>query len=83
MKYQEISRFFLSIVKKKKKNCYIPLRVSNFWKKIYIEYKSNGDRNLKDIINNLKKSHTWKIQITIANTFISSIDNDEVCVMHS
>ena len=31
---------------------------------------------LKDI-NNLKKSDTWKIQLTIANNFISSIDNDE------
>ena len=25
----------------------------------------------------------WKIQLTIANDFISSIDNDEECVMHS
>ena len=38
---------------------------------------------LKDIINNLKKSDTWKIQLTIANNFISSIDNDEERVMHS
>ena len=37
---------------------------------------------LKDI-NNLKKSDTWKIQLTIANNFISSIDNDEECVIHS
>ena len=64
----------------------------------YIEYDSSGDRNkilsaeeylnkirsyLKDIINNLKKSDTWKIQLTIANNFISSIDNDEERVMHS
>ena len=33
--------------------------------------------------NNLKKSNTWKIQLTIANSFISSIDNDEERVMHS
>ena len=32
---------------------------------------------LKDIINNLKKSDTWNIQLAIANNFISSIDNDE------
>ena len=38
---------------------------------------------LKDIINNLKKSGTWKIQLAIANNFISSIDNDEERVMHS
>ena len=30
---------------------------------------------LKDI-NNLKKSDTWKIQLTIANNFMSSIDNE-------
>ena len=34
-------------------------------------------------MNNLKKSDTWKIQLTIANNFISSIDNDEEHVMHS
>ena len=79
-------------------NYYKPVRVSNFWSNNYIEYESNGDRNktlsveeylnkirpyLKDIINNLKKSDTWKIQLTIANNFISSIDNDEERVMHS
>ena len=64
----------------------------------YFEYKNNGDRNktlwaeeylnkirphLKDIINNLKKSETSKIQLRIANHFISSIDSDEEHVMHS
>ena len=28
-------------------------------------------------MNNLKKSDTQKIQLAIANNFISSIDNDE------
>ena len=52
-------------------NYYKPVRASNFWSNIYIEYERNGDRNktvsveeylnkfslyLKDIINNLKKS---------------------------
>ena len=54
-----------------------------------IEYKSRGDTNktlsveeylnkirpsLKDIINNLKKSNTCKIQLTLGNNFVSSID---------
>ena len=30
----------------------------------------------KDIINNLKKSHTWEIQST--NNFISSTDNQQI-----
>ena len=38
---------------------------------------------MKDVINNLKKSDTRKIQLAIANNFISFIDNDEDHVMHS
>ena len=38
---------------------------------------------LNDIINNLKKSGTWKIQLTTADNFISSSDHDEERVMHS
>ena len=72
--------------------------MSNFVSSNYIEYESNSDRNktlwvekylnktrpyLKDIINNLKKSDTWKIQLAKANTFTSSIDNDEEWVMYS
>ena len=37
---------------------------------------------MKDIINNLNKSDTWKIQITIANNFISSLDHAEECIMY-
>ena len=72
--------------------------LSNFYNSSYVEYKSNGELNktlsveeylnkiisyLKDIINNLKKSDSWKIQLTIANNFISSIYNDEEGVMPS
>ena len=83
---------------KEEVNYYKPVRVSNFWNSNYIEYESNGNRNktlsveeylnkikpyLKDIINNPKTSDTWKIQLTIANNFISSIDNDEEHAIHS
>ena len=75
-----------------------PVKLSNFWSNNYIEYKSNGNRKktlstekylnkvrpyLKDIRNNLKKSNTWKIQLTITNSFISSTDNEEERPMHS
>ena len=81
-----------NIFEHKEENCSKPVRVNNFWNNNYIEYESNGDRNkalsieeyvnkirpyLKDVINYLKKSNTWKTQLTIANNFISSIDNDE------
>ena len=83
---------------KDEENHYKPVRVRNFWSNNYIEYESNSDRNktlpveeylnrirpyLKDIINNLKKSDTWKIQLTIANNFIYFADNDEERVTHS
>ena len=79
-------------------NYYKPVTVSNFWSNNYIIHKSKGDRNktlsvqehlnkvrlyLKDIIYNLKKSDIWKIQLTMANNFISSIDNNKELVMHS
>ena len=81
-----------NIFEHEEENCSKPVRVNNFWNNNYIEYESNGDRNktlsieeyvnkirpyLKDVINDLKKSNTWKTQLTIANNFISSIDNDE------
>ena len=34
-------------------------------------------------MNNLKKSDTWKIQLTISNNFNSFLDNDEERVLHS
>ena len=56
------------------------IRVGNFWSSNYIEYESNDDRkklsieeylnkikgNWNDIINDLKKSDTCKIQLAIA-----------------
>ena len=72
------------------KNYYKPVSVSNFCTKNYIEYQSSGDRNtiswkylnkvrpyLKGIINNLKQSYSWEIQLVIGNNFISSIENTE------
>ena len=93
-----ILRYIKNLFEHEEKNYYKPLRVNNFWSNNYTEYKSNGDKNktpsveqylnkvisyLKDIRNNLKKWGTWKIQLTIAINFISSIDNDEERVMHS
>ena len=47
------------------------------------EYLNNIRPYLKGIINNLKKSDTWKIHLAISNNFISSINNDEKSLMHS
>ena len=76
---------------------YRPVRVGNFCRNNYIEYKSKDDRKtlsveeyfnkirwyLKDILNNLKNSDSWKTQLTVAINFISSKNNDEERVMHS
>ena len=47
------------------------------------EYLNKIRPYLKGIINNLKKSDTWKIHLAISNNFISSINNDEKSLMHS
>ena len=75
-----------------------PVRVCKFWNNNCTECEINGDRNetlsikqhldkirplSKGIINNLKKSDTWKIQWTIAIKFISSRDINEECIMYS
>ena len=82
----------------KEDDYYIPIRIGNIWNNNYVEYESNRDKNknlslkeylseikpyLGDIIINLQKSSTWKVQLTIAINFISSKDDDEEQVMHS
>ena len=48
------------------------------------EYLNKIRAYLKDIINNLKKSNRWKIQLIIKiNSISSKDDNDEERVMHS
>ena len=74
------------------------VRVSDFWDSNYIKYENNGDKNknllvilyfnklepyLKDFINDLQKSGTWKVQLTNAINFISTKDDDEEQVMYS
>ena len=74
------------------------VRVNNFWSNDHIEYKSKFERNktlsveeylnkiksyLKDVINDLKKSDTCKIQLTIEINFISSKEKNEEREMHS
>ena len=84
-KYLEILRIFLSM-KKKKKKYYKQIRENDFWSNNYIKHKSNGEQNrilsveaylhkispyFRDIINDLKQSDTWKIQLTITiNSFL-------------
>ena len=47
------------------------------------EYLNKIKPYLRDIMTNLQKSETWKIQLTIAINFNSSKDDDEKRVMHS
>ena len=76
---------------KRKEDYYKPAKVGNFWNRNYVEYESNGHRNktqsieeyrnkirpyLKDIVNDLKKTDTCKIQLRAVVSFMSSNDNE-------
>ena len=41
------------------------------------EYHNKTSPYLKHVIKNIEKSNKWKIQLTIANNLIFSIDNDD------
>ena len=87
-----IIRDIKTLYKKEEKDYYKPMMVGNFWNSNYIEYESNGDKNknqsvkeysnkiilyFRDIIINLPKRDTKKIQPAISINFISSEDVDE------
>ena len=74
------------------------MRIGSFYSNNYIENESIGDRNktlsfkeylneikrnLKDIINNLKKFNAWKVQLIVAINFIFSKETNEEKVMYS
>ena len=81
----------------KKKEISISQQECSFWSDSYIntkvtyknktlsveEYLNKMIPYLKDIKIILKNLQTWEIQLTIANNFISSIDNNEQHAMHS
>ena len=46
------------------------------------EYLNKIKPYLRDLVNYVKQSDTWKILLTITNNYFF-IDNDEECVMHS
>ena len=48
------------------------------------EYLDEIRPYLRDVVNDVKQSDTWKIQLAISINFISSKDiNNEECIMHS
>ena len=89
---RNINYLFFFEFEKEEDNYYKPVRINNFWSNNYVEYKSNGHKNrvlsveenldkirpyLRNMINDLKQSDTWKIQLTISE------DNYEEHVVHS
>ena len=75
-----------------KEDYYKPKRENNFWNNNHIEHENNGDKNrdlsldeylhktkpcLRDMIINLQKSDTWKIQLRTAINLVSSKDGEE------
>ena len=81
-----------------KKNYYNPVRVGNFWSNNYNKYETNSNKNktlsveeylekilpyLKDVVNNLNKFDTRKVELIIVINFIYSKNNDEEPIIHS
>ena len=75
-----------------KEDYYKPKRVNNFWNNNHIEQENNGDENrvlsldeylnktkpyLRDMVINLQKYDTWKIQLRAAINLVSSKDGEE------
>ena len=75
-----------------KEDYYKPKRVNNFWNNNHIEQENNGDENrvlsldeylnktkpcLRDMIINLQKYDTWKIQLRAAISLVSSKHGEE------
>ena len=78
--------------RQQEKDYFEPIRVVNFWNNNYIEYERSSDRNknlsvkeyfdkvklyLRDMIINLQKPDTWKIQLTITINLFTHKDVDE------
>ena len=89
--FRNIKNFFE--YEKEVENWYKPVRVNNFWNNSYIKYKGNSDENkilsveehldkirpyLRDILNDLKQSDAWKIQLAVAINSISCKDDNEI-----
>ena len=78
-----------------KEDYYKPVRVGNFWNNnYYIKYETTKNLPVKqcfnkiqpylrDILINLQKFDTWKIQLTTAIKFISSKNAEEERAVHS
>ena len=59
------------------------MKIMEIKTKNYQQKKLSIRPYLKHVINDLQKSDTWKIQLSIGINFISSKDNNERRVMHS
>ena len=75
-----------------------PIKIKPSFDDDYIEYKSRGDKDinsslteylniirpyLRDMRDNHKAHSEWKIQLIMKITFISSLDADELRIMHT
>ena len=81
-----------------KEDYYEPIEIKSAFDGSYIEYESRGDNDdnlsleeylniirlfLRDMINNHKAHGEWKIQLVMKINFISSLDDNEFCVIYT
>ena len=93
-----VIRVIRNLFEYEEEDYYKLVKVGTFSSNKYIGYESNGDRkkplsleeypnkftpHLKDVINDLTKSDSWKIQLTLEINFVFARGNDEERVMLS
>ena len=98
LRRQNAQKINLKTIFQEQDEYYKQIKVGNYWSKNYIEYESSGDKNKnlsvkeylnkikpysKDVIIDLQKSSSWKVQLTTAVNLIFSKDDTEEQIMHS
>ena len=92
---KEIENLFNKI---SEEDYYEPIKIKHTFEDDYIEYESRGNKDsnltleeylniirqyLRDMIDNHKANSEWKIQLILKINFISSLDINDTCIMHT
>ena len=96
--YKEIKEIENLFNKISEEDYYGPIKIRDSFDEDYIEYESRGDKDnnlsleeyfniirlyLRDMIDNYEAHNEWKIQLIMKINYISSLDINDTCIMHT